>query len=71
MPQSSSKRGRDEIGDTATYLGQSATPATEVPNPKQGPPGTVSMDTLILTPLQLREEARIAFLTQPMLPEPA
>ena len=29
------------------------------------------MDTPILTPLQLREEARIAFLAQPMLPEPA
>jgi hypothetical protein len=71
MPQSSSKRGRDENGDTedtATYPGQSATHATEAPTPHQTPPpGALSMDTPILTPLQLREEARIAFLAQPML----
>jgi hypothetical protein len=29
------------------------------------------MDTPILTPLRLKEEARIAFLAQPTLPEPA
>ena len=65
MPQSSSKRDRDETGDTeatATYPRQSAAPATEVPTPQHDPPGTVSMDTPIPTPLQLKEEARIAFL---------
>jgi hypothetical protein len=36
----------------------------------QDPPVTAPSETHIPTPLQLREEARIAFLAQPMLPEP-
>jgi len=74
MPQSSSKRGREEVGDTedtATYLGytQSGAPAPVVPLPRPNP--SVTVVTEAPTPLQLREEARTAFLTHPMLPEPA
>jgi len=34
------------------------------------PPGASTKETPQPSPLQLREEARIAFLAQPMLPEP-
>ena len=72
MPQSSSKRGREEAGnteDTAIYPGytQSSAPATVVPLPRPDPPVTVVTEAP--TPLQLREKARTAFLALPMLPE--
>ena len=38
--------------------------------PQQDPHGTSAADTPNSSPLQLREEARLAFLTQPVLPEP-
>ncbi len=74
MPQSSSKRGRDEAGDTedtGTYPGhpQTGAPAMEEPLPQRDPPETAVTETPIPSPLQPREKARIAFLAQPMLPE--
>jgi len=73
MPQSSSKRGREAAGDTedtATYPGHSVAPTMGVPPPQQDPPESTTTETPIPTPLQLREEALIAFLAQPMHPEP-
>ena len=70
--QSSSKRGREQVcdtEDTATYPGytQSGAPATVVPLPRLDLPATIVTEAP--TPLQLREEARTAFLALPMLPE--
>jgi len=75
MPQSSSNRGREEAKDTedtGTYPGhtQLGTPVTEDPLPQQDRPGPIAEDTPIPSPLQLREEPRLAFLAHPMLPEP-
>jgi len=75
MPHSSSKRGRDEAvdkEDTASYPGNPhpGAPTIEEPLPQRDPPETVVMETPVPSPLQLREEARIAFLAQPLLLEP-
>ena len=75
MPRSSSKRGREEAGDAediGTYSGhpQTGAPAVKDPLPQRDPPGTIATDTPHSSPPQMREEARIAFLTHPMLPEP-
>jgi len=45
-------------------------PTMEKPIPQRDLPGTTVAETPIPSPLQLREEARIAFLAQPMLIEP-
>jgi hypothetical protein len=73
MPQSFAKRGREETGDTeytGTYpvLPQTSVPPVEDPNPMRDTRVTIDTATPHLPPQQLREEARTAFLAQPMLP---
>jgi hypothetical protein len=75
MPQSSSKRGRDktrDVEDTITYLvpPQTCAPTLEDPIPQRDPLVSTNTDTHHLFPLQIKEEARAAFLKQPVLPEP-
>jgi hypothetical protein len=74
MPQSSSKRGRGEAGDTedtGTYLvpPQTCAPIVEDLTPRRDPLVPIDTNTQHISPLQIREEARTAFLTHPMLPE--
>ncbi len=77
MPQTSSKRVREEAGDTedtgasARRAQPGATTTEENPPPKYLPPATPPPTVPdARSPQQLREEARIAFLEAPLLPAP-
>ena len=75
MPQSSSKRGRDDaedMEDTGTYPGHphTANPAEGDSTPQQDPLAITEAETTQPSTLHLREEALTAFLAYPMLRKP-
>ncbi len=76
MPQSSSKRGREDAGDTEDTgaSNRRAQPGARAKGkqPPTGPPAvTPTTVPAPRSPQQLREDARIAFLADPLLLAPA